>query len=352
MGSKNRAPAPDPRMGEAANRQIALAEQQFQDYITNERPMIRAVADQALGIQRGQAERANALADYQLENMRFLDNRFRTVGIPFEDRLIEDVNRFDSAAFKDSMVDTARADVQGSFDNAAAQMRRGMERRGVNPFSGAATLAESNAGLALARASADAANKTRLAADQIGLSNKFQLYGGMRGMAGLGATSAGLATGAMGTGLAAAGGMGNTGVMTSNANNAAFNSAMGGMSSGISGLGQYSNLGIQAANVNAQNNPFNTILGAATAVGTRAALGSFGVSDRRLKQNITWVGKHATTGLSLYEFEYINGDGTRFRGVMADEAEQYDPQSVVYDDLGFASVDYARLGVEMVEVRK
>lgn len=349
MGSKNRAPAPDPRMGEAANRQIALAEAQFQDYITNERPQIRAIADQALGIQRAQAERANALADYQLENMRFNDDRYRSVGIPFEDRLLEDVNRFDSQAYKDSLVDSARADVQGSFDNAAAQMRRGLERRGVNPFSGASTSAESNASLALARASADAANKTRMAADQIGLSNKFQLYGGMRGLAGLGATSAGLATGAMGTGLSAAGGMGNTGLMTSNANNAAFNSAMGGMSAGIQGMGNYSNLGIQAANVNAQNDPFNIVLGAAAGAATSYAMRG---SDRRLKQNITWVGKHAQTGLSLYEFEYINGDGTRYRGVMADEAERVDPQAVVYDDLGFASVNYARLGVEMVEVRK
>jgi hypothetical protein len=348
-------------MGEAANRQIALAEQQFQDYITNERPMIRAVADEALGIQRGQAQRANALADYQLENMRFLDNRFRTVGIPFEDQLIADVGRFDSQAYKDSQVDMARADVQGSFDNAAAQMRRGMDRRGVNPFSGASVLAENNAGLSLAKASADAANKTRMAADQIGLSNKFQLYGGMKGMAGLGATSAQLATGAMGTGLNAAGGMGGMSTISSSAGNAAFNSAMGGMSAGVSGLGNYSSLGIQAANVNAQNNPFNTILGAATGAGMAYLTGGLSTmgknagwanSDRRLKTNIAKVGQDVRTGLSIYEFEYLNGDGTRFRGFMADEVETLDPQAVSYDDFGFASVDYARLGTRMVEVSR
>lgn len=35
-----------------------------------------------------------------------------------------------------------------------------------------------------------AADRTRMAAEQMGLSNRMQLYGGMRGMAGLGATSA------------------------------------------------------------------------------------------------------------------------------------------------------------------
>ncbi len=40
----------------------------------------------------------------------------------------------------------------------------------------------------------------------------------------------------------------------------------------------------------------------------------------------------------------------RFRGVMADEVEPRFPNAVVYDDMGFASVNYQMLGIEMKEV--
>ena len=72
-------------------------------------------------------------------------------------------------------------------------------------------------------------------------------------------------------------------------------------------------------------------------------------SDRRLKENIKLVGKDERTGLNLYEFSYI-GDGKRLRGVMADEVESIMPDAVSKDDLGFASVNYGALGLEMVEV--
>jgi len=73
-------------------------------------------------------------------------------------------------------------------------------------------------------------------------------------------------------------------------------------------------------------------------------------SDRRLKESVALVGKDERTGLRLYEFNYIDDD-TRYRGVMADEVEAVMPDAVVYDDMGFASVDYGMLGIEMVEVQ-
>jgi hypothetical protein len=104
----------------------------------------------------------------------------------------------------------------------------------------------------------------------------------------------------------------------------------------------------QQDQIAASNDPFNTILGAAAGVGMNYALKG---SDRRLKTDIVPVGRDERTGLALYEFGYIGAtDGKRYRGVMADEVERVDPDAVVYDDLGFASVDYARLGIEMVEV--
>ena len=273
LHKKDSAPAPDPRMAEASLRQIALSERQWDDYQNVERPWLQGIANEALGIQRGAAERANALSDYQLGAMKKNDDRYWKTAVPFEDQLLSDVNRFDSAGYKANQVNMARADVQEAMDNAQAETTRGLMRRGVNPGSGMALATRGAQDIGKATALASAANKTRMAADQIGLSTKMSMYGGMRGLAGLGATNASLATGALGTGLGAAGGMNATGSGIINANNSTFNSAMGGMSAGVNGLGQYSSLGIQAANVNAQNDPFKTILGAAA-----GGAGAYGMS--------------------------------------------------------------------------
>lgn len=260
-------------MGEAANRQIELAERQFKDYQDNDRPWMRGIAEESLGISRRNAERAGALSDYQLESMRFNDARYRNVGIPFEDRLLEDVNRFDSQGYKDQQVASAMADVQSGFSGAAEQQRRGLARMGVNPNSGRSMAMGNALGFEQAKAMANAANKTRMAADQVGLSSKMQMYGGMKGLAGLGNASAGLAMNAMGTGNQSGAGMTGAGSSFLNSNNAAFGSSMAGMSAGIQGMGAYTSLGQRAAEINNANDPFSTILGAAAGVGTKWALG-------------------------------------------------------------------------------
>lgn len=273
MGGKASAPAPDPRMGEAANRQLDMAEAQWADYVDNERPWMRSIADQALGIQRSTAERSNALSDYQLENMKFNDARYRDVAIPFENQLLADVNRFDSEGYKQGQVNAAMADVQGAFDNVQGQTARGLMRRGVNPSSGAALATRGATDIGKATALATAANKTRMAADQVGLSTKMSMYGGMKGLAGLGNANASLAMGSMGTGLSAAGGLNSSGLGMLGANNAAFGSAMGGMSAGISGLGSYTQLGQRAAEINNANDPWGAMLGLAAGVGGNLATG-------------------------------------------------------------------------------
>jgi hypothetical protein len=271
-GGGKGAPAPDPRMGEAANRQIELNEKIFADFQENDRPWMRGIAEEALGISRANAQRSNDLSDYQLDTMKFNDDRYRNVSIPFEDRLLEDVNRFDSQGFKDNMVASAMGDVQSAFSGAAEQQRRGLARMGVNPNSGRMAALSSQGGFEQAKAMADAANKTRQAAEQVGLSTKMQMFGGMRGLAGLGATNAGLALNSMGMSNASAGGMTGAAGSFLGANNAALGGFNTGMAQGIQGLGNYSNLGIRAAEVNAQNDPFNMILGAAAGVATNKFL--------------------------------------------------------------------------------
>jgi hypothetical protein len=105
--------------------------------------------------------------------------------------------------------------------------------------------------------------------------------------------------------------------------------------------------------LNNQTSQFNTglnaegeVMGALIGAGTTAAFRS----DRRLKENIELVGRDERTMLPLYEFEYINGSGRRFLGVMADDVEQKFPDMVFDMPDGYKAVNYAGLGIEMVEV--
>jgi hypothetical protein len=102
-----------------------------------------------------------------------------------------------------------------------------------------------------------------------------------------------------------------------------------------------------------QPDPLASIVGmgvGAYAGGFGGAMGKAAGSDRRLKKNIELVGRDERTMLPLYEFEYINGDGRRFLGVMADEVEQRFPEAVITRPDGYKAVRYDLLGIEMIEV--
>jgi len=120
---------------------------------------------------------------------------------------------------------------------------------------------------------------------------------------------------------------------------------MGGAQMGITGQGNILNAQTSAYNtgVNAQGQMLGTLAGA----GLTAA---FKYSDRRLKENIENVGRDERTMLPLYEFEYIGGTGKRFLGVMADDVEKRYPQMVFTMPDGYKAVNYAGLGIEMLEV--
>ena len=94
----------------------------------------------------------------------------------------------------------------------------------------------------------------------------------------------------------------------------------------------------------AQGEVFGALAGGAMAYGLPK------ISDRRLKENIEVVGHDVRTDLPLYEFEYIGGTGQRFLGVMADDVEKRFPSMVVTMSNGYKAVNYAGLGIEMLEV--
>jgi hypothetical protein len=86
-------------------------------------------------------------------------------------------------------------------------------------------------------------------------------------------------------------------------------------------------------------------------MGGAAAMKTAGFfSDRSIKENIVEVGVDQRTALTLYEFNYIGGDGRRFQGVMADEVELVYPEAVMETDLGVKAVRYDLLNIEFKEV--
>lgn len=138
--------------------------------------------------------------------------------------------------------------------------------------------------------------------------------------------------------------------------NAGTNTIQQGLGMQLSGLGNvlssqtsYANglnsvYSSQAANY---QSPFSQIMGGAGAVAGLATA----FSDRRLKENIVLVGRDESDRFNLYEFNYIGSQDRKFVGVMADEVEPLVPDAVVYDDLGFASVDYALINVPFEEIK-
>lgn len=325
-------------------RQIALAEKQWEEYSKEggDRDWLKGITEDALDVQKTAAQKAGELSDYQLGMMKFSDTRYRENTVPYQDKLDAEIESMYSAPAIENRVGNVQADVASAMDNTAAQSRRGLDRRGVNPNSGAAMAMENGNSVLKATAMSSAANKTRQAMEQAGLATKFQSLGAKLGIAGLGATNAGLATSALGTGLSAAGGMTGSGASMIGTNNATFGTTMNGMTAGISGAN--TNAANQLKASESGNDLFGTLLGAG------ATLGGQGIakySDRRLKTNITKVGFDQRTGLNIYTFEYTFLPGVLHEGVMADEVQGTHPQAVVKDEkTGYLAVNYEMLGIE------
>ena len=71
-------------------------------------------------------------------------------------------------------------------------------------------------------------------------------------------------------------------------------------------------------------------------------------SDRRLKENITEVGK-SESGIKIYEFNYID-ESQRYQGVMAQDLLDSHPEAVVMDSSGYYLVNYDLIDVNMKPV--
>jgi hypothetical protein len=315
MGGKSQ-PAPDYSGMEALGReQLQFARDQYADI----KPLAQQVYGQQMDAQRQQMNQAQNYFDYQQQTFR-----------PVEQGLVRDAERFSTEGYREQMAGQAAAAAGRAFGVQQEMGQRAMASRGVNPNSGAGMALQAQGNLGLAAQRANAMTGARTQAEQLGFARRLDVTGLGRGLAGASTAAYQGATGAGSAGITTAMAPGNQ------------------YQQGMAGAGQtYGNI------LTNQTSQFNTglkaegeVMGALVGAGTTAAFRS----DRRLKENIELVGRDERTMLPLYEFEYINGSGRRFLGVMADDVEQKFPDMVFDMPDGYKAVNYAGLGIEMVEV--
>lgn len=262
------APPPDPRLIAAQIESMGVQNSAIQQVMRNSNdlaPMQRQQLQDSI-------TRGTALYGQSQEDRAYgLQRRGVLTGL--QDQMTTDAQTYNSADRREQMAGEAQGDVSAAYSNAAGQLSRGLERSGVNVNSARYASLQNQNSLAMASASASAANKTRQAARLEGFqlndraSNAFSGYPA--------STSS-----SVGTGLSTAG----FGLSSANAGLAGMNSGystagtMGGqMGANATGMfGAQANYKNGQDQIAAQNDPMNSILGAAAGVGAAYGLKKFG----------------------------------------------------------------------------
>lgn len=335
MGGKSQ-PAPDytqlaaaTERGVAAaerisNRQLDFAQTQYNEM----KPLYERIVAGQEAVQQAGLKQGQEYYDYMKSTFR-----------PIEQGLVSDVTNFNTEGYRQQLAQKASADAAQAFQSVQGQTMRDMARRGINPSSGAAlAMANSNA-MGLAAMQASGMNNARRQAEATGYARKLDVAGLGRNLPGASTAAYGLSTNA-GSAAGATAAMPGNQYMTGMAQGGATSQAGYGL--GVQGYGNI---------LNNQTNAFNTGLNAQGEM-FGAALGAGAMlyrSDRRLKEDIQLVGRDERTMLPLYEFKYKGGKKT-YLGVMADDVEEKFPEAVFTMPDGFKAVNYAALGIEMIEV--
>jgi hypothetical protein len=332
------APPPDPRLIEAQIRSMGFQDDAIRQIMGNAADLAPLQKEQ---LQFGLSSARTAYGQSQDDRGFMLNRRDKLSGL--QDTLTADATSFNSADRADQLAGQATADVNQGFSNARAQSGRAMARMGINPGSGRALAMDNQTAITQAAALAGASTNARTSARMEGRALTDRATNALAGYPAMGmaATGAGAGYGSSGISIA------NTGLAGLNSGAMGAGGMAGQMGSNAANMyGVMGNYKSAQDKIAADSDPFASILGAGATLGAAY----IGKSDRRLKKEIVCVGKDGGTGLNLYEFEYIGGTGTRYRGVMADEVVQVRPDAVSIGEDGFARVNYTALGIDMVEL--
>lgn len=334
MGSKSSsAPAPDPRLVEAQIRSMGIQDEAIQKVLANSEAMMPLQKEQ---MQFALDTSKAAYDQSQQDRTWMMGRRNQLSGL--QDQLVTDAKSFNEGERGEELAGEAAADVTSGFTAARGQSMRALARQGVTPGSGRAMAMDQNLQTAQALALAGGKNSARAAARTEGRALTDRATNALAGYPSMSMTATGQGAGFGANGLSIA----NTGLSGMNSGYGMGSQMAGQMGSNATSMwGSQANYKLGSDRLKADNDPFKTMLGAATAVGTNWALGK--VSDRRLKTDIKRVGK-TKDGLPIYTYRYKEGGPVQM-GVMADEVEDVTPKAVIKGGAGngFDAVDYSQL---------
>jgi hypothetical protein len=310
-----------------ANQMMNFTQQQYNDLS----PKFNQLADQQAGT-----------AAYQTNQGRAMGDMYSQTYMPLMQEQANAARNFNTEAHREGLAQEAAADVARAFSNQQAASARGMASMGVNPNSGRFAGLQRATDLSQAAQRAAAMTGTRRQAEAEGQNRMNTAIAQGQGLAGASnnafnsALSAGNAAGNM---YMAPGQMYMSGLGAA-AGQMAVGQQMGldGLSASLQGQGSLYTAGLARDGAMMQG------------LGSMAGMAAGGfLSDRRLKEKIERVGEYPN-GLPMYEFQYkIDPDGTRWRGVMADDVERVYPDAVNEFEQGqfegFKWVDYGKLGI-------
>jgi hypothetical protein len=323
---------------EIADKDIAFREKVYGE----NKPYIEAAQKaglEASTAQLGMMRKADARSDQQWD-------QYTNTFVPIEQQMAKEAMDYGSEADQETQAGRAVADVRTQGGIARENTARSLAAMGVNPNSGRFASGMRRTDIEEAGAAGSVANNARLMVKDKGIGLRAGAAAFGRNQVNAAGQMAGVSSGAGSAGVGSAGAGANAALPM-----AQF--AAGGTGNAINAA----NVGISGNNalIGAMGSDYRAELGQsggaiAGLAGLGQGLGAMGLkfSDRRMKENIVHVGETAQS-LGLYEFNYI-GEPARFRGVMADEVALVMPEAVVYDDMGFASVNYPMLGIQMEEV--
>lgn len=307
--------------------QIDFSQRQYDEL----KPILTEIAQGQIDAQQQQLAQAQDYYDYQTSTFR-----------PLEQGLVQQAQDFNTESYRERMAGEAAAAAGRAFTNIQQSSARADRARGLNPNSAASRALRQQSVVGQAASRSQQMTNARDRAEQLGYARKLDAAGLGRGLAG---ASAAAYQGSVGAGSAGAGTYQIPGNMMMQGYGAGAGTMMQGYGLGIQG---------QTGIINSQTSVYGSQLEKQGAIfGAVAGLAGAGIgamSDRRLKENIEFKYRDTSSDLNIYDFNYIGVPDRRFRGVMADEVETKFPSAVHYDDLGYASVDYAEIGMRMTEL--
>ena len=228
-------------LADTSQQALDWSKQYYADVVT---PLLKQQTEASVKAQ----EQMGNLYDIQAGQMKLAADRYKEYGIPAEQRYYDMVSKYSEPAEMERQAALAKGDMAMANANQAGALNRQLGSLGIDPTSGAALSARSNASVMNAAAEASAMNRARNAARTLGMQLTSDAANFGRG--GLSAVQA------MGQGAqaASAGGMGAAtgalegGIASGQGVQAGYNSALSGMGNV---MGNYTSLGNTSMQANA-----------------------------------------------------------------------------------------------------